>query len=198
MSYEFPYTDIDGDDYAQVEIHAHNADLRGYSQIRQSGVERDETCGNDNLVGQLGECALYRYIGKPEGYFARRRQIDLTPRKSDGHTDYESAYGSLDVKTSLMRYEQVPQKYHLLVRPWEWVIDNIYILALVGKPLKRPARVWFVGWARGNEITFVSEKFWSAADRSARRPPPYVLKATDLHPMETLEIRPHGLTPEKT
>lgn len=165
---EYPYTDIDGMDYDRVAAHARNACLGGLSNVRDV-VDRQRSLEEDQLVGQLGEFALYKYLGIPESYYERRKQIDLNPWASDGHTDF----ANMDVKTSLMRASKVPWSYHLVVRPRERQDGNVFVLAVVDQ-LKPPARVQLVGWAKDEELEFCPTGVFAGA---------WVRKGTGLHPM---------------
>jgi nitrate reductase NapE component len=132
----------------------------------------------DQLVGQLGELALHRYMGAEEMYFQRRAEIDKNPLVGDGGSDF----GCIDVKTSLMRRSKPHELYRLAVRPRERHDESIYILALV-ETLTPPIKVVFVGWAYGFDIKHIStEGTFKGA---------YVMPASELIPMRLLR---HALT----
>lgn len=133
-------TIIDDEAFTRIEANAEAAWLNGKSQIRTD--DREKYGMTDQLVGQMGEYALAKFLGDTDGYFARRDLINKTPWKGDGGSDITGH--AVDVKTSLMRRQQDPTRYNLLVRPKERHKDNIYVLALV--PSLEARKVLLVGW----------------------------------------------------
>lgn len=136
-----------------VRQHAHNAWLNGHSHVR--GSDRAQMGEVDQLVGQLGEFALARYLGDEESYFQRRRRIDKTPTVGDDGSDFKDL--KIDVKTSLARRSPNPRDYRLLVRPRERHTENVYVLGIVENPegLFLDAvshKVYLVGWAYDSDL----------------------------------------------
>lgn len=170
------HTIISQPTFDRIQTHVENACIGGTSWIR--GNDRQSSLSEDQLVGQLGELALHRYMGAEELYFQRRAEIDKNPLVGDGGSDF----GCLDVKTSLMRRNKPHELYRLAVRPAEKHDDTIYILALV-ETLTPPIKVVFVGWAYGFDVKHMStEGVFNGA---------YVMAGTELLPMKLLR---HALT----
>lgn len=130
--------------------HAKNASLGGNSHIRKRS-DRMANLSEDQLVGQLGEFALCRWMRNEKAYWERREAIDKNPWVGDDGVDYPGFH--LDVKTSLMRRHMDPSKYNLPVRPAERHDENVYILALVEPIIMMDMfYVWLIGWAKDEEL----------------------------------------------
>lgn len=166
-----PTTKVDGEILERIRGHAEKAWLNGKSHVRTS--DRATKGMEDQLVGQLGEYALARYFGVEEQYFNRRLLIEEQPYLGDGGSDLPRE--QVDVKTSLMRGSQNPERYNLLVRPAERHDGNIYVLALV-KSLVAPVHVLLVGWC--TEADLPSKPAEKGIFEGA-----YRLPATKLRPM---------------
>lgn len=122
-----PSTTPDPETLERIRGHAEACWINGKSHIR--GAERASAGPEDQMVGQLGEWALARYMGVEETYFSRREQKDLKPWEGDDGTDIDGV--PVDVKTSLMRASKDPLRYNLLVRPRERHPETWYVLCLV-------------------------------------------------------------------
>lgn len=112
---------------AHVFLNAKKAVLNGRSAVRQAN--RKELCLLDQIVGQVGNYAASIWLdGNGDTYRRARRIANANPYSGDDGDDLPP-YG-IDVKTSLMRRQQNPLAYHLLVRPNERHFGIVYILAL--------------------------------------------------------------------
>lgn len=120
-------TVVETQDLHRIRQHARKAWINGKSNVRTS--DRGSFGMQDQLVGQLGEFGLAKYLGDTGQYFARREERDLTPYEGDGGSDFPGL--QVDVKTSLMRGSRNAFQYNLVVRPRERHENNIYVLALV-------------------------------------------------------------------
>lgn len=173
-----PYTIIDGKDLVVLRENAQKCWLNGKSAVRMG--DRVRFGLEDQLVGQLGELALARFLGHPEKYFERRDEINCHPWEGDGGSDYPGH--QLDVKTSLMRRSREPLAYNLVVRPRERHAENLYVLALVPALDREAIRVVLVGFIRDGELP--SEPQASGVFAGA-----YRVAARELHEMgELMEV----------
>jgi hypothetical protein len=136
-------------DFALATHFARQAEVGGVSRVR--GQDRAATLSEDNLVGQLGTLALHKYLyGHTHAYAQSRYMQNKFPTLGDQGDDLIGA--NVDVKTSVMRYEQNPQKYRLLVRPKEFHSGWVYVLALLGSEYSRFHDVHLVGWATAEQL----------------------------------------------
>lgn len=142
-------TTIKGRSLARVKINAEKCWLNGKSHVRSS-ESRSSFGVEDQIVGQLGELALARFLGKPETYFERRALINENPWQGDGGSDFPGL--QVDVKTSLMRRVRSPLSYNLVVRPRERHEDNLYVFALVPSLGAWDCRVLLVGYATDADL----------------------------------------------
>lgn len=149
------YTIVDGPDFQRVKENAELCWINGKSHVRST--DRVEKGPEDQLVGQLGEYALAKFLGDIDGYFERRDLMNLNPTVGDDGSDFGGL--PIDVKTSLMRASLKPLSYNLLVRPRERHADNLYVLALVSQIQDTEAKVYLVGFAEDRELPFVPESF---------------------------------------
>lgn len=138
----YKYTYIQSDIFERIREHANNACIGGVSRVRTQ--DRQPRLAEDQLVGQLGEFALSRFLGNEEAYFERRSLRDLNPRIGDSGSDFSDL--PIDVKTSRMRRSQDPGKYNLLVRPDERHSDWLYVAAFAERNLEPPVKVVLAGW----------------------------------------------------
>lgn len=163
------------DELQLVEHFAKQAALGGTSHVRIRSDERLEQLREDQLVGQVGECALSRYLcGSSLLYAITRTMRNLTPTQGDGGGDLLGT--NIDVKTSVMRYSPEPLHYRLLVRPAELHPGTVYVLALVYPDWRETREVSLVGWATREDLP----------DLPAPHGPfqgAYVLPAPHLHPL---------------
>lgn len=139
---------VSGWELEAIRYNAEECWLGGKSHVRTG--DRVSHGPEDQFVGQLGEFALARFLGKPEVYFERRAEINKNPWMGDGGSDFPGA--QIDVKTSLMRSRRSPMKYNLVVRPRERHEDNIYVFALVTKLDFVESKVVLVGYAHDREL----------------------------------------------
>lgn len=129
---------------------AGNAEVGGTSQVR-SGGDRQASLATDQVVGQLGELALSRYLGGTPLFYALTRTVrDLDPTRGDDGGDLLAT--NLDVKCSLMRASPDPLRYRLLVRPRERHDGSVYILALVAEDVWSTGKVCMVGWCADRDL----------------------------------------------
>lgn len=139
---------LTADEIWTVRPYAQRASLGGMSHIRNSD-DRRENLSIDQIVGQIGEFTLARFMGDESKYFSRRDEIDKNPWQGDDGFDYPDS--DIDVKTSFMRGSTDPMKYRLAVRPRERK-NKRYILALVKKLEDYGALVTFAGWAYDSDL----------------------------------------------
>lgn len=133
-----------------AEHHAVMAQVGGVSQVRAAGW-RETALEQDQLIGQLGQLALSKYLyGTTERYMISRYYQNKTPERGDGGSDLPGA--NLDVKTSVMRYGQDPIRYNLCVRPRERHAGWVYILALVPKAYENDRCVYLMGWCSDDQL----------------------------------------------
>lgn len=143
---------------------AKRASLGGRSEVRNR-TDRKENLDVDQMVGQLGECALALCMtGNINAYVQHRKECNEHPELGDKGIDLPGL--RIDVKTSLLRYPEIyPEDYHLFGRPRERHDGHTYVFALIPTPRKAPdedPRDWllrqkeiavlFVGWAYENEL----------------------------------------------
>lgn len=176
------------DEVQLVEHFAAQAAIGGTSHVR--GSDRQETLRDDQLVGQLGECALSRYLcGSSLLYAITRTMRNLEPTTGDGGGDLLGT--NVDVKTSVMRYSPEPRQYRLLVRPAELHPNTMYVLALVYPDWRTTREVILVGWATREDLPDLP-----APDGPFRGA--YVLPAPHLHPLPPLRWTPTSSDPTWT
>lgn len=166
-------TTIEPEDFEKVKQNAEKAWLNGKSHIRSS--DREQYGMEDQLVGQMGEYALAKWLGVLPSYFSRREIINLNPWKGDEGSDVDGM--QIDVKTSLMRRQKDPSRYNLLVRPRERHNENIYVLALI--PDIQDGKVLLVGWLRDSELP--TDPVGSGVFAGA-----FLMPATNLNDMKSL------------
>lgn len=169
-------TTIRTDDLRVIIDNARLAWLGGKSHVRDE--DRALYGIDDQLVGQLGEYSLAKYLGNPKAYFQRREEINQNPWQGDGGSDFPGL--QVDVKTSLMRRQRNVLKYNLVVRPKERHKHNIYVLALVKEIWVDKPEVILVGWARDDELP-------DETDQQGVFAGAYRLPATSLHDMRELK-----------
>ena len=128
----------------------------GQSRIYDNRDERNAKGANDNLIGQMCECAGNMAVhGRMKGleeYVRIREKKNADKYSGDDGSDIETDLidARIDVKGSLMRRNPDPLSYNLPVRPRERHSDAIYILALVDK--ENPTLVHLVGWAHDSDL----------------------------------------------
>lgn len=135
---------------------ARKASIGGTSRIRQS-KDRKERLFEDQLVGQVGNCAgSVWWHGSDHDYRVTRDRANENPLQGDGGSDLTGL--NVDFKTSLMRRSKNPLDYKLLVRPAERHSDWIYLLLLVPtievEKIKADSGldVVLVGWLGDDEL----------------------------------------------
>jgi hypothetical protein len=127
--------------------------LGGATSIRGEAWswERVFNLPNDQLVGQLGECALSLFLtGSSDAYFEARRQKNRFPWSGDGGSDLPGR--KVDVKTSLVRSARPVGGFRLFVRPVELHDDTTYILALARPAWNGSMLVSMEGWANSGDL----------------------------------------------
>ena len=168
------------------KMHARKACIGGKSQFRKE--DRFDTLYMDNLIGQLGNCTLSKWLtGRIDAWMQTRYVANQNPYKGDGGSDLLGS--NIDVKTSLMRKEQDPWRYNLVVAPKELhQQDWIYILGLVPKFEADgiAKEVWLVGWATGEEVASRGKRdggkfkdFYVVKSRDLHRLPPFTWSTDD-------------------
>lgn len=176
------------DELRLVEHFADQAAIGGTSHVRHD--DRQDKLRDDQLVGQLGEAALSRYLcGSTVRYTLTRTRRNLQPHLGDAGGDLVGS--NIDVKTSVMRYSPEPLQYRLLVRPAELHPDTVYVLALVYPDWRTTGEVTLVGWATREDLPDLPE-----ADGPFRGA--YVLPAPHLHPLLPLRWTPTSSDPTWT
>ena len=131
-----------------AKYHAMRAEIGGVSRVRDLR-ERTATISEDQLVGQLGNIAIHKYLhGHSQQYAIGRYVQNKNPRVGDGGEDVLGM--NLDVKTSLMRQSENFYSYHLPVRPHEMHQNWVYVLALVKPDFELTWNVFLMGWASSN------------------------------------------------
>lgn len=148
-----PKVSITDEEYRLCRYYARNACIGGKSQFRTD--DRMENLFEDQLIGQLGNCALSKWIsGSVELYVEARERCDANPHQGDDGSDIP--FSNIDIKTSMMRKDQDHTRYNLLVAPAELHEENwIYILGLVPKFDVETGvvdEVWLIGWKTGQEM----------------------------------------------
>lgn len=176
------------DELRLIEHFANQAMIGGTSHVR--GDDRTAKLLDDQLVGQLGECALSRYLcGSSLLYAITRTMRNLQPTQGDGGGDLLGT--NIDVKCSVMRYSPEPLHYRLLVRPAELHPRTVYVLALVRPDWRETREVTLVGWATREDLP----------DEPASEGPfngAYVLGAPHLHPLPPFAWTPTSSDPTWT
>lgn len=176
------------DELRLIEHFAEQAAVGGTSHVR--GADRGDKLRDDQLVGQLGECALSRYLsGSSVLYTLTRTRRNLEPHLGDDGGDLIGS--NVDVKTSVMRYSPEPLHYRLLVRPAELHPDTVYVLALVYPDWRTTGEVTLVGWATREDLPDRPEP--EGPFRGA-----YVLPAPYLQPLLPLRWTPTSSDPTWT
>lgn len=162
------------DDLEAVAGYAGRAQVGGRSEVRTAG-DRQPNLATDQLVGQLGEVALSRYLGGTRLFYELTRTVrDLDPAAGDGGGDLLAV--NVDVKCSLMRASQDPLAYRLLVRPRERHAGLVYVLALVEPSVWQTGEVTLVGWCKEADLP-------SQPQRDGPFAGAYVVPATQLQPL---------------
>lgn len=128
-------------DQAMAKKYARNAEIGGRSNIRNHS-DRTATLSMDQYVGQLGNIALAKYLGHGLLYRVSRWYADMNPASGDGGYDLPAL--AVDVKTSLMKGDANPMRYHLCVRPRELHEEWVYVHALCFETFEA---VMLTGWA---------------------------------------------------
>jgi hypothetical protein len=160
--------------------YAGRAQVGGQSQVR-SGQDRQQQLATDQLVGQLGELALSKYLGGTRLFYELTRTIrDLDPHAGDGGGDLLAT--NVDVKCSLMRAANNPLAYRLLVRPRERHPNTVYVLALVEPDVWQTGKVCLVGWCKDTHLPKqpLAEGPFAGA---------HVVLATELRPLPPIEFQ---------
>lgn len=168
----------------ELKLARENAELcsfGGISRLR-SKAEREETCSDDNLTGQVCELAFSKYwFGSIEPYRQARWIRNQNPKQGDGGYDYPAM--TMNVKGSLRRDVKRPfEKYHLLVRPKERKSWATYIQAVADLSLTDDPFVVFLGFLTDAEIVGKVDEGWHFQGAHAipfsdlHRLPPYSWK----------------------
>ena len=154
---------IDSSAFSLCAKEAKAAELGGTSQLRTT--DRMNKLRQDQLVGQLGCCALSLYqTGGIEQYRLSRWFVNLDASRGDGGSDFPGS--NIDVKTSRLRADWNIEDIldlNLLVRPAERHAKNVYILTVAVPPIN--GENWYVGligWATNSDLPTqpsVNEKF---------------------------------------
>lgn len=136
------------------------AEMRGKSQFLNA-EQRAARRAADDYTGQVGEAALSKLItGSIQLYHLTRLQKEQDPLRGDDGSDLQGY--RLDVKTSRMT-AGAKYDYHLWIRPREFHAGITYLLALMFDD--GDYVVFFVGWARADEIPKVGERYELRQDR---------------------------------
>jgi hypothetical protein len=166
---------LTAEDVVMAEFQAAQCAFGGQSQFRKEPAERAATMTDDNIVGQLGQIALHRYLfGHIERYVEGRYIQNKYPTVGDGGEDIVGC--NIDVKTSLARYAQDAAKYHLIVRPKERHAGWVYIHALAPKDWRGNPRVVLTGWLMDEELPPEPETTGPFTGA-------YVMPVPELHPL---------------
>jgi hypothetical protein len=168
---------FDGCDFQTIKEMGKKAELTSTSKCRTRG-EAWEKKEIDQLVGQIGEAALYVYLrGSIEQYAERRKEINKNPFVSDGGSDY---FGfDIDIKASLNRTKKKCIFLNMIVRPKEFKTDTVYVLAIVEEVNKDSCKVALVGYCKGNEIIDKDDKFGDAK----------ILRGDKMHPLPSINSK---------
>jgi hypothetical protein len=167
------------EDVALARDAAQRAELGGASAVRAK-TARAATLSQDQLVGQFGELALARYLGVAPLLYALTRAVrDANPHQGDEGSDLLAT--NVDVKCSLMRHSPDPWAYRLLVRPREYRVGTVYVLALAHPNVADTGEVALLGWATSDDLP-------AAPASSGPFAGAYVLPAPQTHPLPPLRL----------
>lgn len=173
-------------DFRFAQRHAALAAVGGVSRIHDAD-ERQKQLMEDQIVGQLGQIALHRYLfGHAQGYAISRYYQNKFPTTGDSGEDIPGA--NVDVKTSVMRYSQDPLRYNLFVRERERHEGHVYILALLETNWRMNRLVYLVGWVKNDELVAMPGNGPQDDDRYGR-------SAKELHPLPPIAY--NWFPPEK-
>ena len=163
-----------------VLSHAQAASIGGVSRVRMHAT-RAAMLQADQVVGQLGEAALSKYLtGSVDLWLATRAVRNAAPTTGDQGGDLLG--WNVDVKTSVMRRSKDPNSYRLLVRPAERTKGTVYILALVDSP--ESTAVILVGWLAEHDLP-------DRVHRGGIFEGTYAVPATLLHPLPPFQVVPN-------
>lgn len=164
---------------ALAQDYAARAAVGGRSQVR-APADRQAALVDDQVVGQLGELALSKYLGGTPLFYELTRTVrDQRPTVGDEGGDLLAT--NVDVKCSRMRASPDPLRYRLLVRPKERHPKSVYVLALVGPDVWQSGQVTLVGWSRDRDLP-------RAPARDGPFAGAYVVPATHLAALPPLEF----------
>ena len=167
---------------SQVDMckkHAQKAMIGGHSWIREDREERMAQLGEDQLVGQLGEAALFLWLfGNLDWYDSSRTESYKKPGKGDKGQDVPGY--KVDIKTSLMRKKPYPLDYHLFVAPREWHPGWAFVSGLVESTSDDEATVLLCGWARSEFMQLPDTHQWFKGT--------YWLPVSSLSPMTEFQL----------
>lgn len=142
--------DLTQSEFNLAKYHATRAEIGGVSRVRDLR-DRQASIGEDQLIGQLGNIAIHKYLhGHSQQYALGRYMQNKFPRSGDSGEDVLGM--NLDVKTSLMRQSDNFYSYHLPVRPHEMHPNWVYVLALVKPDYETTWNVFLMGWASSNRF----------------------------------------------
>ena len=160
----------------KADHYARNAMIGGRSNIRVTN-ERMDRLYEDQMTGQLCHAAVSDYLfASFDPWIQQRQEADANPTRGDGGTDFVG--WPLDVKGSKMRGSEMPDDYHLIVRPAELHDSVWYVHALVAKNAND--LVYLTGIARGYTIR-QTEVMTSGPFRGA-----YAIKTWNLSAIELI------------
>lgn len=158
---------------------AKGAELGGRSEARPDRAERKAYLEEDQIAGQLGECALHKYWHGHLLEYARFRWFKNRVRSS-GDAGIDIVPFNVDVKASMIRNEQRSlDDYHLAVRDRERHKDWIYIAGLAKRIETGEAIVYLMGWATDSELP-------GQVDEEGPLKGAYTLPCSTLHPLMPL------------
>ena len=159
------------DDVRLAKYHAKQACVGGVSRVRD-GDERAKELGTDQVVGQLAQLAVCKYImGSRALYRQTRWHQNRHPKLGDGGFDLPGL--NLDIKGSKLSPNRLPEDHRLPVRPEERHDGWVYVLVLISTDFNYG---FLVGWASDEDLPDKPEGcgvFEGA----------YVLRGSDLNPI---------------
>jgi hypothetical protein len=151
------------------------AQIGGVSRIR-SREEREATLPEDQLVGQIGECAGCIWLTGTDTSYRLSRAL-ANDKRTQGDRGKDIPASNIDFKGSLHRNQDLPLTAHRLsVRPHEWHENWVYFLVMVDLLPDGGALASIMGWAHTNMLP--PEPNGTGEFKGA-----YVLFCRDLHPV---------------
>jgi hypothetical protein len=127
--------------------------FNGRSNIFKDNTERIKNGKINQMVGQIGEAALFKFIYGEDGinkYIKSREEKNQNLKNGD--SGYDIPDKKIDVKSSFWKNTaKEATDYHLWIREREYYKDWIYILSLT-KYENKEWKNYLVGWSNSSSL----------------------------------------------